>query len=53
LHKSVYYSTRYSGDELRMCDMYADCLIRLPFYFELDLERTEIVAKAIRDFFND
>jgi dTDP-4-amino-4,6-dideoxygalactose transaminase len=53
LHKSVYYSTRYSGDELRMCDMYADCLIRLPFYFELDLEKTEVVAKAIRDFFKD
>jgi dTDP-4-amino-4,6-dideoxygalactose transaminase len=53
LHKSVYYSTRYSGDELRMCDMYADCLIRLPFYFELDIEKTEVVAKAIRDFFND
>lgn len=53
LHKSLYYSTKYSGGELRMCDMYADCLIRLPLYFELDLETPEIVAKAIQDFFKE
>lgn len=53
LHKSVYNSTKYSGDELTMCDQYADCLMRLPFYFELDIETTEVVAKAILDFFRD
>lgn len=53
LHKSAFYSTRYSGDKLRMCDHYADCLIRLPFYFELDMESTEIISNAIRDFFRE
>lgn len=51
LHKSIFYSTRYTGDELSMCDHYADCLIRLPFYFELDLATVEVISGAVRGFF--
>lgn len=53
LHKSAYYSSKYLGDELSMCDQYADCLIRLPFYFELNVETIEVVASAILDFFKE
>lgn len=53
LHKSAYYSSKYIGGELSMCDQYADCLIRLPFYFELNVETIEVVASAILDFFKE
>ncbi len=51
LHKSVFYSAKYSGDELNMCDHYADCLIRLPLYFELDLATVEVISGAVASFF--
>jgi dTDP-4-amino-4,6-dideoxygalactose transaminase len=53
LHKSFYFSSKYSGDELPMCDMYADNLVRLPLYFEMNLETTGVVTRAIQYFFNE
>ena len=45
LHSSVYYKDKHDGRELSNCDKYADCLVRLPLYYELsDFE----VAKIIR-----
>ncbi len=35
LHRSEYYKNEYDGSALSNCDKYADCLVRLPFYFEL------------------
>lgn len=35
LHKSPYYVEKHGGRELPMADMYADCLVRLPMYYEL------------------
>lgn len=43
LHTSPYYHTKYSGSELPLSDTYTDCLLRLPFYFELN-ERMVIEA---------
>lgn len=51
LHKSVFYATKYLGKELSMCDHYASCLIRLPFYFELDIETVELISKAVFSFY--
>ena len=39
LHKSPFYSSKYSGSELMESDNYSDCLLRLPMYFELEVER--------------
>lgn len=36
LHKSAFYSDKHDGRELPMTDHYADCLLRLPMYYELD-----------------
>ena len=40
LHKSDYFSKEYKGESLPNCDRYSECLMRLPFYYEL--EETEI-----------
>lgn len=52
LHKSEYYMNHYElQPELPNCDRYADCLIRLPMYYELDLEQVDIIIKLIKDYF--
>ena len=35
LHKSPYYFDKHDGRELPNSDFYSDCLVRLPFYFDL------------------
>lgn len=35
LHKSLYFQTKHDGRELPESDRYSDCLVRLPFYYEL------------------
>lgn len=52
LHKSDYY-TQHCTDrpELPMCDHYADCLVRLPMYYELSNEETGQIIGAIHDFY--
>lgn len=35
LHSSEYYKDKHDGRELPNCDHYADCLVRLPLYYEL------------------
>ena len=42
LHSSEYYKDRHDGRPLPECDRYADCLVRLPMYYDLaesDVER--------------
>jgi len=39
LHRSPFYCSRHSGRSLPLSDMYTDCLLRLPIYYELDPER--------------
>lgn len=50
LHKSEYFANKYHGSELKNADMFTDCLIRLPFYFELDLKEQDIVIEKIISF---
>lgn len=52
LHKSDYYTSRYDCiPDLPLCDMYADCLVRLPMYYDLTLEQVDAIATCIKDFF--
>lgn len=48
LHKSPFYTSKYKGEELYESDMYSDCLIRLPFYFDLSSEEVIEITKAIK-----
>ena len=36
LHDSEFYRAKHDGRPLPNCDRYADCLVRLPLYYELD-----------------
>lgn len=35
LHSSPYYTEKHDGRVLSNCDMFADCLVRLPLFYEL------------------
>ena len=36
LHSSAYYKDKHDGRALPECDRYADCLVRLPMYYDLN-----------------
>lgn len=38
LHDSEFYRDKHDGRRLPNCDRYADCLVRLPLFYELDPE---------------
>lgn len=53
LHKSDYY-LKHSDlrPELPFCDMYADCLVRLPMYYELSDDDVNKVVELIISFYS-
>lgn len=52
LHLSDYYKNNYKNiPELPNCDRFADCLVRLPMYYELQSEEVDKVIGLIVDFF--
>ena len=36
LHASAFYAGKHDGRALPNCDRFADCLVRLPLFYELD-----------------
>lgn len=53
LHLSEYYKEHHVGEipNLPNCDKFADCLVRLPMFFELKDEEVELVICKIREFY--
>lgn len=52
LHKSEFYAKQGCDiPELPMCDLYADRLIRLPLFYELDMAQADSVISLIYDFY--
>lgn len=51
LHSSEYYRARHDGRQLQECDRYADCLVRLPLFYDLTIEQVDFICDTIRDFF--
>lgn len=50
LHKSDYYMQHYTErPTLPNCDKYADCLVRLPMYYELSLEQVDEICDKIKE----
>lgn len=47
LHSSAYYKDKHDGRVLPECDRYADTLVRLPMYYDLELEDVERICKCI------
>lgn len=50
LHNSDYYINKHDGRELTQCDRYTDCLVRLPFYYELSDHEVDQVISTINTF---
>lgn len=49
LHSSTYYKDKHGNRPLPNCDYYAECLLRLPLFYELeDIEIDKIIRNIIR-----
>ena len=53
LHLSDYYRNHHEGEipDLPCCDRFADCLVRLPMFFELKDEDVQKIIDDIKGFF--
>ena len=49
LHRSPYYSDKYTGGELPHSDRYTDTLVRLPMYYELTDDDVDRICSIIHD----
>ncbi len=47
LHISPFYSEKYDGAELKNSDKYSQCLLRLPFFFDLEEKHIALITKTI------
>lgn len=53
LHLSNFYKNNYSFiPELQNCDMYADCLVRLPLFYELSDADVKHIVQTVHSFYN-
>jgi dTDP-4-amino-4,6-dideoxygalactose transaminase len=53
LHKSEYYKNKYKGKDLKNADRYADCLVRLPLYYELLEDDVVRISMLIAENYGD
>ena len=51
LHSSPYYMDKHDGRALLECDRYADCLVRLPMFYDLKDEQVIDICNTINAFF--
>ena len=47
LHSSPYYVEKHDGRELPNCDMFANCLLRLPMFYELEIKDVNLICNMI------
>lgn len=52
LHKSPYYADKHDGRILKNCDHYADCLVRLPLFYELTNDQVNYICNEIEHVFS-
>lgn len=51
LHKSPYYQEKHDGRELINCDNFANCLVRLPLFYEMTETNIASVINLINKYF--
>ena len=51
LHSSDYYRDKHDGRALPQCDRFADCLVRLPLFYDLSLEQVDDICRLIEQYF--
>lgn len=49
LHSSPYYQDKHDGRDLPNCDHFADCLVRLPMFYELSIEEADQICRFIAE----
>ena len=49
LHASAFYAGKHDGRALPNCDRFADCLVRLPLFYELDADLVIGAAMKVLD----
>ncbi|MBP5318157.1 MAG: dTDP-4-amino-4,6-dideoxygalactose transaminase [Paludibacteraceae bacterium] len=49
LHDSDYYRPQHDGRVLPECDRYADCLVRLPMFYELPFDEVDRICDIIKN----
>jgi len=52
LHSSAYYAPRHDGRALPNCDRYADCLVRLPLFYDLTIEQVQTICELISTYYH-
>jgi dTDP-4-amino-4,6-dideoxygalactose transaminase len=52
LHSSPYYQNKHDGRTLPNCDHYADCLVRLPLFYELEEKDVIKICDTIKNVYN-
>ena len=48
LHSSPYYAPKHDGRVLPECDRYADCLVRLPMFYDLTKDEVRAICDIIK-----
>lgn len=51
LHSSEYYHAKHDGRALPQCDRYADCLVRLPLFFDLTIEQVDSICDLLKTYY--
>ena len=51
LHKSPYYKDKHDGRILPNSDRYSNCLVRLPFYYELKFDDINKILYNLNEYF--
>lgn len=50
LHSSDFYAPKHDGRQLPNCDRFADCLVRLPMFYELEVGRLCRIVELLNGF---
>ena len=51
LHSSPYYTDKHDGRALPNCDRYADCLVRLPLFYDLTIADVQHICDLIDTYY--
>ena len=52
LHRSDFYKSKHDGRAVANCDNFADCLLRLPMYYELTNNQVAEIVQIIKQLWN-
>lgn len=52
LHSSAFFKDKYSGIALPNTDRFSDCIVRLPFFYDLKVTQIRFITEKILEFFH-